>query len=339
MSVTHAATLSGLFHALYVNDWRPPPVAGSSGSAGSLSGMEPTPCYRHPQEMTRISCQRCNRPICHNCMVSGSVGFQCPECVHTAARRTRQNVLPYGGKRSSNPAITSIVLIALNALVFVATSIMGGANSRLFDVLALLPQGQCRVDETRFLLSAPSECAASGYQWVDGVATGAWWQVVTSAFVHANAMHIGFNMLALWFLGPQLERIFGRLRFLALYFVSALAASALVMAASTPFFSTVGASGAIFGLMGGILLVALKHKGDVRTILMWLAVNVVITVLGSGFISWQGHLGGFIGGVLVAAAVMYVPKKFRPVGQWVAIGAIAAVALAVIVARAFALAA
>ena len=269
-------------------------------------------------------------------MIPSPVGFQCPECVAEGMRRTRTRELPYGGRRSANPSITSIVLIVINAAMFALVAIAGGARSVLFEMISLTPQGICMVDEARYIPgSTASDCLAGGFNWLDGVATGAWWQPVTSAFMHADVMHIGFNMLALWFLGPQLEQIFGRTRFLALYFVSLLMASAFVMWLSEPAGSTVGASGAIFGLMGAILLVAHKHKGNVRTILMWLGANVVITVVGSAFISWQGHLGGFVGGLLVASVVMYLPKKSRKQRQWPLLGLLAILALALIAARAF----
>lgn len=270
-------------------------------------------------------------------MTPGSVGFQCPECVTQGARQTRQRELPYGGKRSANPALTSIILIAMNAAVFIAISVAGGAWSRVFNWFALTPIGQCVSSNGQMYVAPPTPCLEAGYQWIDGVATGAWWQIITSAFTHSDAMHIGFNMLALWFLGPQLERVLGRTRFLGLYFVSALMGSAFVMMLSDPWVTTLGASGAVFGLMGAILLVAYKHKGNVRTILMWLGANVVITVVGSSFISWQGHLGGFVGGLAAAAAIMYLPKKVRKPGQWIALAGIALIAVALIAARALTL--
>lgn len=269
-------------------------------------------------------------------MIPGPVGFQCPDCVAEGMRRTRTRELPYGGRRSANPSITSIALIVINAVMFAVVAIVGGARSMAFEMLSLTPQGICMVNETNYIPgSTPTDC---GYNWIDGVATGAWWQPVTSAFMHADAMHIGFNMLALWFLGPQLEQIFGRSRFLALYFISLLMASAFVMWLSYPAGSTVGASGAVFGLMGAILLVAQKHRGNVRTILMWLGANVVITIVGSSFISWQGHLGGFVGGLLVAVVVMYLPKKSRGQLQWPLLALLALVAVVLILARAFMLA-
>ncbi|WP_246099812.1 rhomboid family intramembrane serine protease [Tessaracoccus rhinocerotis] len=301
------------------------------------SAVQPV-CYRHPDVLTRIVCQRCNRPICPQCMIPGAVGFQCPECVAIGQRETRQLVLPYGGRRSRDPRLTSIILIAMNALVWVGVMLTGGAFGRVFDTLAIKAQGICTVDESHYLPGGESQCLAAGYTWVDGVATGSWWQLLTNAFTHSEPLHIGFNMLALWVLGPQLEKVFGRARFLAVYFASALMASTFVMWFSDPHTATVGASGAVFGLMAAILLVAYKHKGNYQTILMWLGANVVITVVGSSYISWQGHLGGFVGGLLTALALMYLPKERRKPWQWVLVAAVGVVALVASVVRAVALA-
>jgi membrane associated rhomboid family serine protease len=122
-------------------------------------------------------------------------------------------------------------------------------------------------------------------------------------------------MLALWFLGPHLESALGRARFLTLYLLSGLAGSALVYWLADVNGFTLGASGAIFGLMGGLLVVALKVRGDVSQLLMWIGLNFVITVLGRGFISWQGHLGGFVGGAVIAAILVYAPRTQRLVWQ------------------------
>ena len=134
------------------------------------------------------------------------------------------------------------------------------------------------------------------YPQFASVSQGDVWQLLTSMFTHVAIWHIGFNMLALWTLGPQLELAIGRTRFLAVYFISGLAGSATVLWFSTPYGQTLGASGAIFGLMGALLVVAIKVHGDVRGMLVWIGVNFVITFLFVRLISWQGHLGGFIGG-------------------------------------------
>ncbi len=307
---------------------------------GTLAGMaEPATspvCHRHPDRPTRISCQRCGRPICPECMNPSAVGFQCPDCVARGRRETRQGQLPYGGRPSEDPRTTTFALIGINVAVWAAVLITGGAFGRLFNLLAITPLGRCEAtDGTGYFPVGQAECTGAGVLWVDGVASGAWWQLLTSAFTHSEVIHIAFNMFALYILGPQLERLLGRARFLALYLVSALAASAFVMLFSGAYASTVGASGAIFGMLGAFLLVARKHGGDVRQILILLGANVVITVVGSSFISWQGHLGGLIGGLAVTAALIHLPREHRKRWQWPAVGLLAGVFLAAAVVAGF----
>lgn len=264
-------------------------------------------------------------------MVPGSVGFQCPECVAQGIRETRQNELPHGGTRVANPRTTSIVLIAVNVIVWLAILFTGSRSSRLVDLLALFPDGQCFSGNNAYLL-AKDQCLQVGYQWADGVGTGAFWQVITSGFTHVEVLHIGFNMLVIWMLGPNLERILGRVRFLAIYFVAMLGGAASVMWLSESYIPVLGASGAIYGLLGALLVVAIRYKGDVRNILIWLAINVAFSFAVPN-ISWQGHLGGFIAGTLATAVIVYLPKDKRTL-QWPLVGAVALVTVAAILARA-----
>jgi membrane associated rhomboid family serine protease len=279
-------------------------------------------CYRHPDRETHIRCQRCERPICPDCMRQAPVGFQCPECVRQGARETRSARTAYGGIRSADPTLTSRVLVVANAAVWVLIVATGAAASVWVDRLALNPLVACT--EAAF-----GRCVATH----DGVALGSWWQLLTSAFTHVQVLHIGFNMLALWVLGPQLEGVLGRSRFLAVYLLSALAASACVMWLADPYSQTLGASGAVFGLMGALLVVVLKVRADPRALVGWIAVNFLLTLVGSGFISWQGHLGGFLGGAALAAVFAFAPRTHRSAWQWAGSLAFLALVLALIVVR------
>jgi membrane associated rhomboid family serine protease len=275
-------------------------------------------------------------------MRQAAVGVQCPSCVSEGARSTRSGRTAYGGRRSSNPALTSQVLIGINALVWLLIVATGGSQSPWIARLALIPRGRCELADGsgRFLPGVgESQCAVTPDQltWVPGVADGAWWQLVTSTFAHVQIWHVGFNMLALWFLGPQLEAAVGRARFLALYVVSGLAGSVMVYWFSNQHAATLGASGAIFGLMGALLVVAVKIKADPRQLLMWIGLNFVITVLGASFVSWQGHLGGFLGGVAIAAILLYSPRTQRALWQTIGIGVLVVLLLVLIAARTLAL--
>lgn len=270
------------------------------------TGTEPVAgvpmCYRHTDRETHIRCQRCNRPICPDCMRSASVGFHCPDCVAEGAKATRQARTAYGGVRPTRPGVVTQVLIGLNVAVFVLVLAAGGVNSEVLARLALIP--------TQGVLLIGGQPTV-----VDGVAQGAFWQLVTSMFLHVQVWHVGFNMFALYILGPQLEVMLGRARFLALYLLSGLVGSATVFWLSSPSSVTIGASGAIFGLMAALLVVAFKVKGDVQSLLTLVLINVVITVLGASFISWQGHLGGFVGGLAIGAVLVYAPRRRRTAVQ------------------------
>ncbi|WP_306418795.1 rhomboid family intramembrane serine protease [Arthrobacter psychrolactophilus] len=154
------------------------------------------------------------------------------------------------------------------------------------------------------------------------------WRMLTSAFLHSSSiMHIAFNMYALWILGNALEPAFGRIRFLAVYLVSALAGSVGVLMLSPVDTVVVGASGAVFGLFGALFVVQKKRGGDLRQILVLLAINAAI-----GFIipniAWQAHLGGLIAGALCTWAIAYAPAKNRNVIQWGSVAAVVVVLLA-----------
>ena len=276
------------------------------------SEQEVPVCYRHRDRESHIRCQRCDRPICPDCMRPASVGFQCPECVKEGSRATRSGRTAYGGKRSGNPALTSMVLIGINVAVWLAILVSGATSSPLVRQLALRPTSTFR---------------GVVYPGVPSVAEGDVWQLLTSMFAHVEVWHIGFNMLALYVLGPGLEAAIGRTRFLLLYLISGLAGSATVMWFSDPLSLTLGASGAIFGLMGALLVVALKVGGDVRSIVGWIAINFVITFVFGSFISWQGHLGGFVAGVLIGATIVYAPRKHRVAFQSAGIAAVGVLVL------------
>ena len=292
-------------------------------------------CYRHPGRESHIRCQRCDRPICPDCMRDAAVGFQCPECVAEGKKSTRSGRTAYGGLRPTNASVTSGVLIGINVAVWLAILASGASSSRLVDILALRPNGLCAVPGQGGFDVARALCTGNG-EWLPGVADGAWWQVVTSGFTHVTITHIAFNMLALWMIGPQLEIVLGRVRFLALYLVSLLAGSAVVMVAGGEYQLTLGASGAIYGLFGALLIVARRVGGDMRALWGLIAVNVLITFVVPN-ISWQGHLGGFIGGVLATGILVYAPRQHRTAYQSAGLAVLAAVLVVAIFARAAAL--
>lgn len=294
------------------------------------AGTVPT-CYRHPDVPTGIVCTRCGRPICGQCMIDAAVGFQCPTCVMEGMRSTRAFELPYGGTRVADTRRTTVVLIAVNVIIFlVAMAVKGFA-----DQFSLTPAGTCLSvsdPDSYYPNATAAQCAASGDgNWVPGVAGGRWWQIVTSAFLHTQLWHVGLNMMALWILGQNLERVLGRARFLALYLVSALTGSAAVMWLASPDSSSLGASGAIFGMFAAFALLVWRVKGDFKQVLYVLGINAVISFMPG--ISWQAHLGGFLGGLVVAAIIVFAPRENRSVLQWAGVGVVTALTLGAIALR------
>ena len=269
-------------------------------------------------------------------MRDAAVGFHCPDCVAEARRTTRQARTPYGGLRASRQGVVSLSLIAINAAVWLLILATGWTNSDWVYRLALIPRGICvATDHPGNIYPTVSSGAACSTtpdgSWV-GVAAGDWWQPLTSMFTHVQVVHIGFNMLALWVLGPQLELVLGRLRFIAVYLLSGLVGSAVVYLFSAQTTPTLGASGAIFGLMGALLVLALKVGSDVSQLLVWIGINFAITFFAGANISWQGHVGGFLGGIALAWVLAYAPRDRRT--TWQAAGF---AGVAILVALAFAL--
>ncbi|CAN5482507.1 rhomboid family intramembrane serine protease [soil metagenome] len=290
-------------------------------------------CYRHPGRAANIRCQRCNRPICPDCMRDAAVGFQCPECVKEGAKNTRSGRAAYGGARSANPALTSMVLIGINVAVWLAVLTTGGRTSRLIDVLGLTPNGGCATGRVIYLDAGKADCAGLGATWTPGVVDGSYWQLVTSAFLHVEIWHLAANMLALYVLGPQIEAALGRSRFLALFLVSGLAGSATVYWLSSEAQTTLGASGAIYGLFAALAVIIHKVGGDLRSIAGLLVVNLLITFSVPN-ISWQGHLGGFVAGALVTGLIVYAPRgPRRTTVQWCGIGGLVALTVLAVILR------
>jgi membrane associated rhomboid family serine protease len=263
-------------------------------------------------------------------MRDAAVGFQCPDCVAEGHKTTRQARTPYGGLKPGNFGQVSKILIVINAAVWALILGTGGNGSVWVDRLSIRPKGACAVSNRAYDVSHV-QCTAGHGTWLPGLSDGAWWQPLTSMFTHVEVFHIGFNMLALWILGPQLELVLGRLRFTALYLLSGLVGSAAVYWLSPEFTPTLGASGAIFGLMAALLVIAYKARADVSQLMVWIGINAALTFFGTG-ISWQGHVGGFVGGAALAGILAYAPRERRT--TWQAAGF---AGVAILVALAFAL--
>ncbi|MDF0371245.1 rhomboid family intramembrane serine protease [Streptomyces sp. KA12] len=298
-------------------DQQPPEDQGGAAAAGG-----PPTCYRHPGRETGIRCTRCERPICTDCMIPASVGFQCRDCVregagtghHPAASRPRTLA---GGSVAADPRLITKILIGINLAVFVGVL----AHPALRDDLLLF--GRAYVDER-----------SAGYQ---GVAEGQWYRLVTSTFLHQEVWHIAFNMLGLWWLGGPLEAALGRARYLALYLLSGLAGSALTYLIADPAQGTLGASGSVFGLLGATAVLMRRMNYDMRPVIALLVVNLIFTFNPWGGIAWQAHVGGLIAGALIAVAMVHPPRERRKLVQYGACALVFVAVLAVVLVRTAAL--
>ncbi|MFF3012924.1 rhomboid family intramembrane serine protease [Streptomyces sp. NPDC057939] len=278
-------------------------------------------CYRHPDRDTGITCTRCERPICPECMISASVGFQCPECVrdgsgtgHAATANAPRTVA--GGIVAADTVLVTKVLIGINAAVFLAAFLVPGLAIQL-ELLGRYVE----------YYGAP----------VEGVATGQYHRLLTSVFLHVEWWHIIGNMLALWVIGGPLEAALGRVRYLALYLLSGLGGSALVYLLTAPNTPTLGASGAICGLLGATVVLARRLRYEMRPVLITLGLMLVVTFVpfgGSWSVSWQAHIGGLVTGALVALGLLGpATGRKRTLIQWGTCAAVFLLAAAVVLVR------
>ncbi len=262
-------------------------------------------CYRHPDRDTGISCTRCERPICPECMISASVGFQCPECVregsgtgHRPAANAPRTLA--GGVVAADPHRVTKILIGINVLVF----LVGLSNPALVIQLELI--GRYR----EFAFVSP----------VEGVSTGEYHRLLTSVFLHTEWWHIVGNMLALWIIGGPLEAALGRARYLALYLLSGLGGSALVYLVTEPNTQTLGASGAVFGLLGATVVLARRLRYEMRPVIVMVVLMLVLTFVPLGGdirVSWPAHVGGLVTGALVGLGMLTpATGRTRTLVQW-----------------------
>jgi membrane associated rhomboid family serine protease len=248
-------------------------------------------CYRHPNRETGVSCSSCGRPICPDCMTPTPVGMRCPECMRERTRVVRGT----GGGAELGRYPVTMALIAINVVVFLievakGTGGFGGGvqRSTMYFEFALWGGGL-----------EPFELLFGG-----GVSGGQLYRLVTGGFLHANIVHIGFNMVVLFFLGRLVEPALGAVRFSALYFASLLAGSfgALLL---DPHTFTVGASGAIFGVAAAGFVLARGRGLELiaRQLGFLIVLNLVFTFSAEG-VSVGGHLGGLVGGGICSAAII-----------------------------------
>jgi membrane associated rhomboid family serine protease len=241
-------------------------------------------CYRHPTRETGVACSNCGRPICPDCMTSTTVGMRCPECAKQRTRVVRPRAMT-----NAAPVATQAI-IAVNVAAYLA-ELFSGSGFGNVEGGTVFQHGA---------LFGPL------------VATGDWWRVVSSGFLHASLWHVALNMVFIWFIGRSLEPAIGTARFVVAYGASLLCGSFGVLLLE-PNSVAVGASGAAFGLMGALIVEARSRGIDLwQTGLIQIALlNFAFTFLGAN-IAVGAHLGGFVGGVVVGVIYDQCDRRRLP---------------------------
>ena len=268
-------------------------------------------CYRHPDRMSFALCQRCQRTICPECQTPAAVGVICPECLReqkkgrTPAQKRAERRWGRGGGvavRAGSAPVTNWI-VGITAGMFLLDLLLGFAGIRIGGWLSFY--------------------APTLYPQFFG--TFQPWRVLTHLLVHAGWLHVGLNLLSVWMIGRVLEPMLGRWRFVALYLISGIGGAVAVafLAFDTP---VVGASGALFGLLGALLVIGRTLGGDVRGILIILGINLVYGFVVGG-ISWQAHIGGLIAGLAVGWVFSTTRRADQTRKQVILLGVIVAVLL------------
>jgi membrane associated rhomboid family serine protease len=275
----------------------PAPPPGAHGPADAVAPV----CYRHPTRETYIRCNRCDRPICPECMVSAAVGFQCPECVAEGRKTVREPRTVFGGKVYARPGLVTTTLVGLCVAAYVVQ------------------------------VAVPST-TGKGEMFGLAVASGQWWRLITAGFLHLSLVHILFNMWGLWVLGKPLEARLGRVRFGVLYAVSLFAGSTVSYVFANPQGASVGASGAIFGLAGGMIVMAKRMQWNLSWLVGIVALNFLLPFVVAN-IDWHAHVGGLVAGMIVTAAFVYPPPRLRVVSAVVVVAVVMAVCVGLVAHR------
>lgn len=265
-------------------------------------------CYRHPDRETGLSCSECGRPVCTDCVTFAPVGLRCPDHATAAGPARAPQHVARTVRRARvqvTDAIVTRVLVVLNVLVYLIGVAQGSGIS-----------------------SPGGWLYTHGWLYGPQVADGDWWRLVTSAFLHANLWHIGLNMLALWWLGGPVEMAIGHIRYILLYFVSGLAGAAGALLLD-PTAVTVGASGAIFGMLGAGLILEWQATGSpMGSYLTLIVINLAISFSVPN-ISLGGHLGGLIGGIIGTLVLSRFGRGHAAYGRLGVAGVAGLVAIAV----------
>ncbi len=275
-------------------------------AAGRAADPEPRGCYRHPDRPTYVSCVRCERPICAECMRPASVGFQCPD--DAAAGQQRPLRTRFGAVQKTGRPYVTLSLLVLNILGFILQG---------FPITTVSNGNKFTNDYATF-----NYYIAHAHEY---------YRLLTGAFLHIAIWHIVVNMLVLLMVGPPLEAMLGRLRFSALYLLSAIGGGVLPYLLLGEDSATIGASGAIFGLFSAYWVLAKRVDADTSGITGIIVLNLIISVTFPG-VSLYGHLGGLITGALVGGVFAFSSGRLGARRWQIQLGGVLAVAAVLVIA-------
>lgn len=285
-------------------------------------------CYRHPSRETLIKCSRCERPICTSCMNDASIGHQCPDCVKDGRRDQRPARTAFGGSRAGQLGYATTAIIVSNALVMVASAVLGGPRAILGSGgWGLLGSGTSLTDfgEVLGLALYPNG-------ELHGIANGEWYRLVTAMFLHYGVLHLLLNMMLVAQLGRYLEAQLGPLRFLALYLLAGFGGNVAAYVFQAPNQPSAGASTATFGLVIAAIVLNRRTMRDSSQLVPLLVINLIFTFTIPG-ISIAGHVGGLVAGAAASVALVYANQPNRTTKQAIGCLVILAVLVAAAVAR------
>lgn len=254
-------------------------------------------CYRHKSERSFTLCQRCGRTICPDCQTPAAVGVVCPECM----KAQRKAATPQQKRASRMSQLSNAKVPPVTTAIVGVTTLVG-----VLQVITGFASGDANFDPVmrQLGLISPMLFPEFGYTSFPEA-----WRVLSYALVHGGILHFVFNMFFLFVVGGQLERMLGRTWYLWLYVLGALggATGAILL---SPMSLTVGASGAIFAMLGAMLIVGWKSGQNMTSLIVLLGLNLAIGFVPGINISWQGHIGGAVAG-MAAAAIFWVTRDTK----------------------------
>jgi membrane associated rhomboid family serine protease len=260
------------------------------------------PCYRHPERMTGISCQRCDRPICGECMNPASVGFQCPSCVASRRASGRAPRTAFGAVLKPGGGTATKVVMGALAVEWVLNLVSGG----LLNGLLVMSN--------------------------EAIYAGQFWRLFTASLTSGSILGVLMNLLVLWLAGRAIESELGASRFVALYVATGLGGATLLFVFGPYGSGGFGAAAAVIGLLAANAIFKQKIREDVRADIGLFILLILYSILvGFRSFGWLMLIGGVLVGALVGIVLAYAPRRNRSAAQLVGLLGVITICLVAVV--------